>query len=131
MANCKHETLETQLPNLQLPNNQIPLPETVAEWCKVRSHRNSDTDSELSEMSNDTNSDSILSISDEDEDSYQADQSRLLTTPESSHGDKETHSKTFWIRNRPYLLAGITGALVYLGYLVKTNHLLIGWFPPK
>lgn len=131
MANCKHETLETQFPDLQLPNNQAPLPETVAEWCNVSSHRNYETDSELSEMSSDTNSDSILTISDEDDDSYQADHARLLTTPKSSCGDKETQSKTFWTRHRPYLLAGITGALVYLGYLVKTNHLLIGWFPPK
>jgi hypothetical protein len=100
------------------------------DWIKMGdSDYDIDTSSELSDLSSDESIDSsdiILSISDEENSPRSTDQENLylLTKPSKPLTPPKIPTKTFWQRNRVYLLIGCTSALLCIGYLVKSNKIL-------
>jgi len=88
-----------------------------------------DTSSELSDLSSNdsTNlSDTILTISDDEGSPRSINQERryLFTGSDKVPDPPNTPKKSFWSRNKSYLLIGVTGCLLYLGYLVKSRAII-------
>ena len=152
MSTSNHSSPERENSHLPSTIPSIPLQETVKDidsppdqtgpadqwytWSHpntpiVSSESDTESDSELSDLSQEESQDTILTVSDSESDSENSVTSVVSELHQLLSTKQPKPANNFWHKHRPYLWIGLTGAIVYLGYLVKTNHLFIEWFPQK